>query len=283
MKVNGEAFRKAREEIRKDSPKRRGKPGQPAKGTQEWLAGLAIVLNEEQGEAEPKWKPLSVRTIQALEKGEASIETVDAVSPHLGINGRELIIGYGKENVVCRAVGNIDFRPAAYPINNRKDFFKSPLMITIDPLEFVFNTADIDTFHIKNISLSLGLFGFHQEFTWLYEVSLTQNSSKWLGIIKEVYPFSIHLCENQKIINIPIMFSCQDVNAISWEEFVDRVEESNDGQITINMEIRFSNFEKNIKILCSLELLKINFQKGRKIRKSIYPYKTHVKIISVDC
>lgn len=281
MKVNGEAFRRAREEIRKDSPKR-GAPGKPAKGTQEWLASVARVPNEKAGNGEPKWRSLSVRTIQALEKGVSSIETVDAVSPHLEINGRELIFGYGKESVICRATGVIDFRPSDYPVDNNDDFFKSPLLVTVDPLELSFDPIDIDQFHVEGVELNLSFDEFNQKFTWLYEVSFTKDTIGWLGVVKELRPFLIDVGNGRKTINMPIMFSSLSASAISWKDFVDKVEKSTDTKIMIDINIFFSNFEKNIKLICSIDLLKENFKIGREKRKSTYPYKTHVRSICID-
>lgn len=284
MKVNGKAFKQAREEVRKNSP-RRGVAGQPARGTQLWLAGKAKVLRvdcDESADGKSKvWQSLGLRTIQALERGEASIETIDAVSEVLGINGRELILDYGQEYVKCAANGVVDFRPSIHPDIYPDNFHDMPLMVTVDPLTITFNPADFDSFKLEHISLVLSFPNFSKCFNWIYEVSLTAAASSWLGDEEGVIPFSVELEDGIKAVSKSIMFAAAEDEFLSWREFVTAIEDSPEHQLDIDIELKFSTFQKNIKILASMELLRMRFSKGREFRKAEWPYRVHIEPLSI--
>lgn len=264
MKVNGEAFKKAREEILKDSGEyRQTLRGQPAKGTQEWLALIAKIKSYEGGE-----KPLSVRTIQYLEKGDASIQTIDAVSPYLKINGRELIINYGVNQVNCKAIGAVDFRPICSPKEDLKHFQNNPFVFTVDPLQISFSEGDLDTIYLKSITATLKIDELELDFSWLYEVVLNPTSRDWLGIQREVLPRQISSPEN---IVFPIMFSQLDAPYISWIELITYVDSMKSKLINIIVNFHFNNFEKKIKIGISSTEMGTFLELGRQSREGSCP------------
>lgn len=98
MKVNGSEFKRVREffKYNKSKSKRRNRDYGHKPGTQAWLSDLAGI---------------DVKTIQNLESGAASLETIEAVSEALSINGYQYIYGYGESHVRCGANKSIDFRP----------------------------------------------------------------------------------------------------------------------------------------------------------------------------
>lgn len=268
MKVNGLAFRKAREEIRKNAPRAKGTSTQPALGTQEWLASVAKIRNA-QGED----VCLSVRSIQYLEKGTASIQTIDAVSPHLGLNGRELIEGYGQNSVTLKAEQVIDLRPTLDPFAYTDTFANSPFVLTIDPLAIAINASDLSTARLEQMSAELKLDKQTIPLTWFYQVLLTPNSQGWLGIEKSVHPINfIAPCEWRN----SILFVQTQKPAISWETLVNTIEALETKLLSLVVTCEFENFIKTLSIGLAINELKQAFAYERMRRKTTLPYRTQV-------
>lgn len=263
MKVNGEAFKSARLKIRKNSPKR-GVKGEPARGTQEWLA-------EKSG--------TSVRAIQYLEDGEASIATVDSVSSLLQLKGRELIIGYGEEYVSCRMNGVVDFRPADYPLDDESGFFKSPVMITVDPISIIFKSVDINRFYLEKMEMMVFFPDSTVNLTWIYNVSMTPNATGWLGVENEVRPFFIETSKGDEEVHNSIMFNSEEIPFLSWEDFIFKTSNLKEPKLAIEVKIIFSNFEKIFPFYISTDYLKALIDEGRKSRNSLYPYRVQIRPI----
>jgi len=266
MKVNGVAFKRAREEIRKNSPQVRNKlRGDASVGTQEWLACKAKIKNKN-----GKLTSLSVRTIQYLEKGEASIQVVDAVSPFLQINGRELIFDYGVESVKLKALGVIDFRPAMYP-ESSNTFYKSPLLMSVDPLAISFDSDDLSNVEINSISAKLLVGGGAIKFRWLYEVELTENGKGWLGIKNEVSPIRMNSPETYIS---PIMFKQVDPLKLSWFDFIKAIEAETTNLMQINVAVDFTTFTKELKIGVSISETRaiVGCDPSREYSRYIQPY-----------
>lgn len=241
MKVNGKAFKTAREEILKDSgaitPSLKG---EPSPGTQEWLAQVAHIRS-----STGILKPLSVRTVQYLEKGEASIQTVDAVSPHLKINGRELIIGYGLNQINCNVPNVVDFRSISSPRNDPENFKKDAFVITLDPIIISFSEGDLDSTILKKITATLKIEKVEVDFQWIYEVALNPTGQGWLGIKKEVNKITI---DNTGDLSFSVMFSQKNYPSVSWIELINMVESSRSPLIKIDVNFHFENLTKNTKI-----------------------------------
>jgi hypothetical protein len=265
MKVNGIAFKKAREEIRKNTTQICNKlRGIPSDGTQEWLAYKARIRGKN-----GKMTNLSVRTIQYLEKGEASIQVIDAVSPFLGINGRELIFNYGNESIKLDAPSVIDFRPSSYP-REFLDFPSSPLLLTIDPLIITFSkNDDIDTAKLMNISISMTLDNIKINFGWLYKVGLNPGSSTWLGFLDEVFAEQLSAPSTYRA---AIMFHQLIEDKISWQKFIDSIENTKKRIIQLDVTVEFEYFIKNIQIGVVVSEMKTFFSKGRCKYNSSFPY-----------
>lgn len=244
MKVNGIAFKRAREEIKKNTSQI-GKRlrGCAAPGTQEWLASKAKIKNKN-----GKLTSVSVRTIQYLEKGEASIQVIDAVSPFLRINGRELIFDYGLDSIELSAPSCIDFRPVTYPENSNA-FHKSPLLISIDPLLIHLVSDDYDSVTVDSMFVNLKINSLSIDFKWLYEVELTPNGIGWLGIKREVFPITINESEPY---SSSIMFSQIEISKLSWKDFIDLIKVSDDKLAQLSLTINFSTFQKILKIGVSI-------------------------------
>ena len=90
--VDGIAFKRERLAFKSHDEVLQGEYGH---GSQEWLAEKAKI---------------SPRTVNALETGQATLKTVDAVSRVLDIKGRKYIQGYGEDFTSLRASGVVDFR-----------------------------------------------------------------------------------------------------------------------------------------------------------------------------
>ncbi len=263
MRVDGKAFRRAREEIRKNSGQSRGKKGKPSKGTQEWLASVATILNQNGEQVS-----LGVRTIQYLEKGQASIQTVDAVSPHLGLNGRSLIQGYGEKAVEIKAPGIIDLRPESAPSEAPLVFYKSPLMMSVDPLTIQLNPEEIENALLEGITANFRIGDQATTFRWLYQVQLNPSGSGWLGIEREVSPVSI----TTEPFKISVMFRQTTYPQWSWAKVVNEVEESKYRLIKVNLKFQFSHFTKELDIGIATSQLATYFQLGREKRNSTWPF-----------
>lgn len=272
MKVNGIAFKKAREEIRKNATESKNKlRGEASEGTQEWLAQVAKVRS-----CNGEMKSLCVRSIQYLEKGEASIATIDAVSGYLGVNGRELIINYGNNFINLDAPSVVDFRPTSCP-REVSDFQLSPFLLTIDPLVIEFSkNEDIDTAKLIGITASIELKQEKINFEWLYKVGLNSASNSWLGFLDEVYSEQLYAPSTQRL---SIMFAQRNGNNISWEKFIAMVEETELRMLQLEVIVEFKYFVKNIKIGIVTSEMKTFFSKGREKYNGKYPYFIQPKTI----
>lgn len=263
MKVNGEAFKKAREEIRKNTARIRGTAGEPQLGTQEWLAAKT---------------GLSSRLIQRLEKGEASIETVDSVGAVLKINGRELIEGYGETYVHVQALGFINLRPAMSPRKYPEKFGYSALMLVVDPLTLICKDDDFSSYQLKTIKARLNFAQTCIEWEWAYRVLLVDSDDKdWLAIEEElnsrklIAPTTLH---------IPIMFKQSKAVALSWADFLDQAQQTTDSLIKLEITAHFDNFHKTLNIGVSTELLKHYITQGKLKYDSPWPYYTQLKAMT---
>ena len=271
MNVNGSAFKKAREEIRKNSEKPKGFRGEAGEGTQEWLAQTAKIRS-----ANGEIKALSVRTIQYLEQGKASILTIDAVSPHLRINGRELIVGYGNDHISLDAPNVIDFRPTLYP-RVGQGFQLSPFLLTIDPLIITFSeNEDIDIAKLVGMTIKMKLGHLDMRLGWLYKVGLHPGGNNWLGIKDEIYPEVLH---SPSTYRASIMFHQITEKTISWQEFVTTIEASNLRVLQLEVTIEFEYFIKEIKIGIILSEIGTFISKGRQKYSSEWPYFAQPKTI----
>lgn len=263
MKVNGAAFIAARKKIRAKCPGR-GEAGRPALGTQEWLAEQANV---------------SLRAVQYLEKGEASLKTIKAVSNFLGMQGWEHYIhNYGSEYVTCSAPKVIDFRPELYPPHNQNQFANSTLQMTIDPLSILIEEGMFDRLLLKDVKAVLTGLPVDIEFTWLAEVLLTPAGKGWLGWVREMREFYIS-ADNVKI-ELPIMFRQLNPHQVTWGEFIGMIEASNVNQIYADISLFFPAFVKKIRVYLSIELMKHLFKEGRIKYKSHLPYRFHINTIT---
>lgn len=264
MKVNGIAFKKAREEIRKNVQKRKMLRGEAGEGTQEWLAEVAKVRSPN-GEI----KSLSVRSIQYLEQGTASIATIDAVSGHLFVNGRELIIGYGNNFINLDSPSVVDLRPYSSPYDNL-DFYQSSFLLTIDPLVITFTeNDDIDTSRLINITANVKFEHLNITMGWLYKVKLIPGGNGWLGIQDEVFSEGLYA---PTIYRASIMFNQIDMHNVSWGELVETVEKSTEKMLQITVTVEFEYFIKEIKIGVITSELGTLFRKGRLKRSSEWPF-----------
>lgn len=263
MRVDGKAFKAVRKKIRAANPGR-GESGQPAKGTQEWLAEAAIV---------------SLRAVQYLERGEASFKTIKAVSAVLGIeHWEEYIQDYGLEYVTCTANKLVDFRPELGPNEYPESFMHSVMQMTIDPLSIHAESGKFDAFLLKEVNATLIGLRKKINFTWLAEVSITPNMQDWLGWVKEVE--EMHIEANDRTISKPIMFKQTDTPQTSWHDFVEMVKASESSQFNVNVQVRFARFDKNFNIYASTDLLKILFEKGKEKYRSDWPHRAQLRTIT---
>lgn len=265
MKVNGAAFKAAREEIFKNANHDKLRlRGEAAEGTQEWLAQVAMVKSKKDGSL----KPLSVRTVQYLEKGEASIQTIDAVSPFLGLNGRELIIGYGINQINCSTLNVIDFRPTDCPSTYEDTFQDSPFLFTIDPLQVSLSEGDLTEVKLNLITAILEIGGLKINFSWIYRVALNPTGKGWLGILQEVYPEKIYAPYNE---SRSIMFHQPSYPFISWLDFINLVDSEKLGMIKIIVTFHFDNFIKEMRLGVSIKETGTFFDLARQSRNGKCP------------
>lgn len=264
MKVNGSAFKKAREEIRKDTQVSDKLRGESAVGTQEWLASKAQIRSKS-GEL----KPLSVRTIQYLERGSASIDVVDAVSPHLKINGRELIIGYGKDSVDADFPSYIDFRPTISPADSLESFQLSPVLMTLDPMLIDFDSDDLESIKLRSITAIVKFEeGLLINYVWLYKVMLIPGGKGWLGIDEEISPIKMSQPSHYKA---SIMFKQSILPYLSWSDFIKIIEQTNDNMLKVTINMNFITFEKEFKIGVSVSQARTLIKSSKQRFKCTYP------------
>ena len=262
MQIESEIFKAKRKKIRAANPGR-GESGQPAKGTQEWLAEEAKI---------------SLRAVQYLERGEASFKTIKAVSRVLGItNWEQYIKDYGNEYVSCTAKKLIDFRPESEPRTNPTSYANSVMLMTIDPLSILAEPGKSESFLLKEVNAKLTGLEKAIHFTWLAEVSITPNMDDWLGWVREAE--ERYITADNKILNIPVMFRQMNTPQITWAEFVDMIDASQKSQFNVSVQLQFARFEKTFDIYASIDLLKILFEKGREKYQSDWPYRAQLKTI----
>lgn len=258
--VNGNVFKEARLGIRRKSGRQRGTTAEPARGTIEWLS---IVSG------------CSIRTIKSLEKGHATIETIDKVSPFLRLNGRQHILGYGAENIFSKADGSVDFRPSLYPFSPDKAFnpdcLSSVMVMTLDPITFLFQSVELSYVYLEKITANLSNSEYAISFDWLYEVSLTPNAQGWLGIQKETHPFRIELTEEVQQLHLSIMFKQINPMKITWGDFVTYIRTTTNPQLKLEVNIQFTQFTKQFTRFVSIDYLKTLFLNACQRRKLDWP------------
>ena len=264
MKVDGAFFKTTRERVRARSPGR-GTRENPAKGTQQWLANQAKI---------------AVRSVINLEKGEASSETLEAVSKVLKIsNWEKYIIDYGQKYVTCSADKYIDFRPQLSPKKYPDRFMNSIMLMSIDPLYILVDSGGFDSFLLEDIKVSLHGLGKIILFSWYAEVSLTEGMNGWLGWVKDME--AIELQATDKPLNIPVMFK-QDNIRVSWQEFIKMVEDSGTSKLTVKVKLEFARFAKQFDIYVCTHCLRDLFEQGRQKHQSIWPHRAQLRTIPVD-
>lgn len=228
----------------------------PRIGTQAWLANEANV---------------DERTIQNLENANtANQETIDAVSPHLGINGNQYIYGHGERHIMCGANKYVDFRPLICPAPGDA-FVDSNLMVTIDPLFIEFSDIDLDSVTLNEIKASIDFLDC--DFTWWSYVNISPKSD-WLGQTEETHQLTI---EDHNVNFWPIMFKQESFPNLSWRDFVNKVESSELEYFEIKIKLIFSYFEKEFSIKLERKEIENNFSVSRNNYNSVYPYRVQVR------
>ncbi len=238
VKVDGTAFKRERLRFKnQDNTVNRGEYGY---GSQEWLAEQARI---------------SPRAISSLERGKASVKTVDAVSKVLGIQGREYIWGYGADFTTFRTAGVIDFRSS---INgrlpeNETTYQDAPFLLTLLPIAITVDDDFISTATLQKLRLKLSVRGMEIDFIWIYNVLLTSRSNTWLGDEKDVSEVVIPVRETYQS---SVMFRQDSLNSISWRQFINHIGETDDARILLTLTLEFERFEKEGYILISTEEIK---------------------------
>lgn len=266
-KIDGNAVKQARLLKRRNASNRRGTPGSPAEGTVEWLAMIS---------------GCSPRTIKEMERGFATIETLDKVSPFLDLDGRLLIPGYGSEDINCTADQIVDFRPATCPWDDNNDFdpdfILSPMLLTLDPMTFILEWDELKHVDIKNVIVQLSGLEAQLDFAWLYEVSLTPAAEGWLGIQKEMWPFRIHPNDQQQV-HMPIMFKQDDLTKMPWDEFVVQVNKTESPQLRLDVTVDCERFNKQFARFVSTDHLKALFAADCERRKMKWPVRAQCRLL----
>jgi hypothetical protein len=240
--VNGVAFKRARLMFKsQDEELNRGEYGE---GSQEWLAEQARV---------------SLRTVNELEAGRATLKTVDAISNILIIKGREFIQGYGADFTTFRATGAVDFRPT---INgrvpgNEARYLESTFLVTIDPIVITVDDDFIDTAKLKGMELKLSVGSMEINFSSLYNVTLTSRAQTWLGDEEDVSEVSIFTREP---FQQSVMFRQASLERVTWGEFITHLNSTSDGRILLKLKLVFEHFEKTDHIMVAVEELKTLFE-----------------------
>lgn len=221
LDVEGQAFTRAREAHANIDENLRG----DVSGTQEWLADKASV---------------SLRTIQKLEEGKASLKTIDSVSTALEINGRAYIIGYGSRYTQCQSPGVIDFRSIVYGEEDAA-YLDRPFAITIDPIIINYDDDFTDSVMLNAIYAKLSIDDLEIKFKWLYLVELTAASQGWLGYKSSVFPTQI--LKKQPYAK-SVMLKQQEDEPVSWGEILNRFTSSEAESLTLEIMLKFEYFDK---------------------------------------
>ena len=275
MEVDGKAFKKAREQIRKEHADEAPLYGEAAIGTQKWLAEKSVLRYEEiNGEKIPIHP--TVKTIQNLEnKGVASLPVIDAVASVLRIRGREFIIGYGHETITCEAPRVVDFRPIldmqVYP----EEYDKQAFLITIDPLIICFNpNDDLDHLFLKEITLSMCIDDISVDYLWTYYAAILPETP-WPGIVSMAS--GIELGQSQqgentlRVVLSPMFKQVLAIdNEFLWEDFIRKVNKTEKNSISLEVTLHFEYFEKNFKVLISIEELRYYMEKSREKYRELF-------------
>jgi len=262
LEINGAELAQARKKIRALNPGR-GEAWAPAKGTQEWLA-LRIGK--------------TLRTVQNLEKGRASMPVLKAVCRELGLkNWKQYVLNYGVEYLSCTATSLIDFRAEKDPNTHEDSFFHSTTLMTIDPLSISLEEGEVSFADLRSIEARLQSKNLDIHFSWLAEVSLTPTGSGWLGWVKPVETKRIEA--GSKAWVCPIMFHQTTVPPMRWIDFVEYVDSSKESQLNINVDLDFGNLKKSFVVRVSIELLQTLFSYARQKYNSDYPRRAQVKAI----
>lgn len=262
MEVNGSGLALARKKIRAANPGR-GTMWEPAKGTQEWLA---------------KSIGTTLRTVQNLEKGRASLRVLKAACCELKVESwQSYVVNYGAEYVQCTASNLIDFRAEKNPNDHPKDFFLSTTLMTIDPLSIALDEGEFASVNLRSAEARLQGKNLDIGFHWLAEVSLTPTGQGWLGWIKPV--------EAQQVVagnpawQRPIMFHQTNVPPMLWLDFIHYIDESDESQLNLIVDLDFGNIKKSFTVRVSIELLQNLFSYARHKYQSDYPRRAQVKAI----
>ena len=263
MKVDGSVFASARRRVRAAFPGR-GEPGRPAPGTQEWVADEARV---------------SLRAVQYLEKGNASLRTIKAVSQLLGIaRWEDSIRDYGQEYVTCTAKKLVDFRPELYPPHHADTYGDSTLLMSLDPLSIQVDAGKFPEVVLNNVTAALSGLAVSLEFVWLAEVLLTPAGKGWLGWVREIDELCIPADGENR--HIPLMFRQLNSPQTSWRQFIELVEATESSQLELMVDLEFANFNKQVKIYLSTDLLHRLFAEGRQKHQASWPYRVQVRTIT---
>lgn len=270
MKVDGDFFRESREKIKiknvgedririKDS---NGEISNTRIGTQSWLANIAGV---------------SVKSVKNLERGEASLVTLERVSKELDIENYEAYIpDYYKDDVVILADSHIDFRPEVAPGQDLQ-FINSVMVMTLDPLTITVNSEEKEPFLLTKVKARLTGLGEEIIFTWLAEVSLTNGAQGWLGLVAHLN--ELRLETNNETRYIPVMFKQEYPSRILWHDFVEKIEKSEKGQFNVELEFEFAQFTKMIDIRVPIQTLQDMFKDSRIKYESDWPYRAQLRTI----
>lgn len=264
MKVDGDAFRRAREEIKKNAPADRGTKYEPGIGTQRWLANVSKVrtahckkscgikcTNKYKGEC--VMRSLALRTIQKLEKGNGSPQTISAVSPHLKINGFEYTDNFGSQQVKIDIPKVIDLRSEKSRNLFPDKFAKTRLMLTLDPVTVSFEEGDSAQLHVESMNVQLNLGDVQIGFNWLYEVQIVEGrNDKWLGNDAEVAPFTL---SNKETWRKSVMFNQIDFPPLNWDKFLELVKSTELKAVEIELTVICTYVTKRTKVLLAISQL----------------------------
>lgn len=262
MSVDGASFK--HERLASKSSEGELRRGEYGCGSQEWLAEQAGI---------------SPRTVNELERGKATLKTVDAVSKVLNIKGRKYIQGYGEDFTGFRTTGVVDFRPGinGRQLGNETAYLNDPFLITLDPVVITINDGFIDSATLLHMDIKLSVGGMEADLNWLYNVSLTSRSSTWLGDEEDVSEVAIPA--NQPY-QSSVMFNQDFLNSVSWKQFVDHIKSTDDKRILLTLTLSFEHFKKQDHIIVSVEEMKALFNSASNFPQNC-PYWIQPKALMV--
>lgn len=246
-------------------PAGKGSKHEPAIGTQRWLALVSEVrstyckktcgekcTNAYQGKCE--MKSLTVKTIQNLENGSASPQTVNAVSPHLKINGFEYCEGFGLQQLHIEIPKVVDLRCEKSPTKQPDTFTKSRLMLSLDPLVISLKEGDAAFLEVKSMTVKLSLGELELKFIWIYEVDIYEGrDDHWLANDAEVAPFTLKCGET---FTKSIMFNQTAFPPLAWGSFLELVKNTSSSSIQVELEVVCQYVIKRTRVLLAISQLK---------------------------